>query len=150
MPVSIPRLFPDHRLPHHCATPPRHKKPRAQWLACLSVPSYLYGRCRVLPLFHRQPPADPGTICSVSINDAFLYQNSPFRLFSPRLFVSSGFDLSSRNARETTLHAAVVATFAGVPSSWSTCVAVCSTAASNCSAVQWSRIRHRCLQARHG
>ena len=80
-------------LPHHCATPPRHKKPRAQWLACLSVQSYLYGRCSVLPLFHGQPTADPGTICLLFVNDAFLYQNSPFGSFSPRLFVSSGFQL---------------------------------------------------------
>ena len=55
-----------------------------------------------LPLFHILWAAFPSTICIVFIIDAFLYQNSPFRLFSPRLFVSSGFDPSSRNARKTT------------------------------------------------
>ena len=94
-------IFPDQPSSPLCYAPPI-QKPRAQWQVCLSLHSYLYGHSSVLPLIHHQPTADPDTICLIFIIDTFLYQNSPFRLFSPRLFVSSGFDPSSRNARKTT------------------------------------------------
>ena len=99
--IDCTLTFPTNR-PHHCAklTIPRYKKPRAQWLACLSLQSYLYGRCSVLQLFHRQLMILV-QFASFLSTTPFLYQNS-FLLFSPRFFVSSGFDLSSWNTRETT------------------------------------------------